>query len=216
MTTNKINDKIIHFDFQTKKELNLTFHRIQEFYESPYTKIKGKYFTGDQFIDLYSDDEGNLSYFSFWEGINLPIRILQEFNYVFENELSKRECNINSELIKNNMTSGYIIGTVNGCPLTMRHEISHAMFHLFSEYKQKCTDVINSIPPEISSVLYQNLLDIEYSEEVLIDELVAYMIAYEHKEWEEIFPLIDFKDLEGWTRQLEFLNYTYNELLTNE
>ena len=62
----KITDKIILVSADSQEELNRTFLRFQEHYESP--EWKGKIFTDGQFRAWYSEKYGANTYERDWSG----------------------------------------------------------------------------------------------------------------------------------------------------
>ncbi len=81
------------YTFPNQYELASTFIRLQEFYESPYKEIKGKYFTSENFMDLYAKDQkdNKFTYFDDWNGFNIPGDIVLKFAQLFQNDLTKKE-----------------------------------------------------------------------------------------------------------------------------
>ena len=61
------------------------FCRYQEFYESPYPQIRGKFFTLEQYMKLYIDTnkKPHFTYPSDWTGYNIPSKVLLEAKNTF-------------------------------------------------------------------------------------------------------------------------------------
>jgi hypothetical protein len=121
MKATKISDKRLLLEFPTQKELTLHFFRISEFFESDSENIKGKRFSFDEFVDHYSDKKGNLDYFSYWEGFNIPVKILVEFAKTFFEDLSEREIKILKAVSESkiNQTDGYVVACKEGDKITL-------------------------------------------------------------------------------------------------
>ncbi len=142
--------EILLLEYPSNMEMNLSTFRISEFFEGD---LKGKKFTTDQFIEEWSDENGNMdileyggkfySYFSYWDGINFTKKVLDKFAAKFESDLSVRE----KEIIRAARKSSYIIA--------------------LAENGAQSTDPA-----------YEN------------EEIHAYLVGYDQKEYESFFPLI--------------------------
>ncbi len=208
MKITKLSPKRLLLEFATRKEMTLSNFRISEFFEGK-EGIKGQYFTADQFIDKYSDEKGDLDYFSYWEGFNYPKADLMIFYRTFE-DLSTREINIinASKQIDDN---GYIISCEEGDAMTIKHETAHAIFFENEEYKVKATEVINTLDSSIIEKYKNHLKEMGYIEEVLIDEMNAYLVAFDQEEWDECFPSIKEEDIYSHRANLNGLFDNYNK-----
>ena len=211
MKATKLTDKILLIEFPTRKEMTLTMFRIQEFYEGK-EGIKGCYFTPDQFIDAYSDEKGDIDYFSYWDGFNVPTDIIFDFAKKFTMPemgrvgLSIRECNIIKEIYENiQEQSGYLITIVEGDEITLKHEMAHAYFFTDAEYRGAALVILSSIPLVIREKLRQALLKSDYCEEVVNDEIQAYLTAYDKEEWAELFPDIAEGEIKEYSAKLQVL-----------
>lgn len=176
MKLNKINDQILHFEADSLKELTLTFCRIQEFYESPFDHIRGKKFDMFDFVSAYTRDDGHFDYFSSWHGFNFP-------SYVFFNwrklhtAITKPERNL-LRMIKANTDSRpfYVIATLSGANSALDHEVAHAMFYLYDDYKAEVLEAINQIDPALQLIFNQQFAhSMGYGENVFADETHAYL-----------------------------------------
>jgi hypothetical protein len=167
------NQNIIHLIFKNQKELTLTLCRPQEFYECNSTKLRGKVFTFDQFIDHYTDEEGYLTYFSYWSGFNLPGEVLEEFYNLFM--LTDREQKVKQITDKFKGKSYYVIAAKNGDSETLKHELVHAHYYLDPVYKQEANVLVKHMRPELRKQISSALKELGYSQNVMIDEINAYM-----------------------------------------
>ncbi len=80
-----ITPQILHVDTGTMYEIGSLFIRMQEFYECPDERFRGKYFTLDEYMDWYAGrhPQGKFSYFEDWAGFNIPGSSLIKFWNVF-------------------------------------------------------------------------------------------------------------------------------------
>lgn len=189
--------EILLLEYPSNMEMNLATFRISEFFEGD---LKGKKFTTDQFIEGWSDEDGNmdifeyngkfLSYFAYWDGLNFTKKSLDKFTVKFALELSARE----KEVIRAARKSSYIIAlTENGVESTRRHEFSHAFSFTDKVYKTKVFEIVESIPQELRDKFVSGLEGMGYSvgdHDYENEEIHAYLVGYNQKEYESFFPLI--------------------------
>ena len=190
--------EILLLEYPSNMEMNLSTFRISEFFEGD---LKGKKFTTDQFIEEWSDENGNMdtleydgkfySYFSYWDGINFTKKSLDKFTAKFVLELSAREKEIIRAAFRG---SSYIIAlTENGSQSTRRHEFSHAFSFTDKAYKTKVFEIVESIPKELRDKFLSGLEGMGYSigdPAYENEEIHAYLVGYDQKEYENFFPLI--------------------------
>lgn len=201
MQLTKISDQILHITCATRKELTLNFCRIQEFYESSYNHIRGRYFSLYDFIKAYADDNGELTYFKDWSGFNFPGKVYYQWHALNDRYLTEGERYIDS-MIRSAMGPGtpefYLIATTKGCdPDTINHEIAHAMFTLDSGYRIVASGAVMAIKPKLFNNLSAKLKKMGYGENVVVDEIQAYLSTTEVDELDSIFPLTlkEFREL---------------------
>ena len=189
--------EILLLEYPSNLDINLAAFRISEFFEGD---LKGKKFTTDQFIEEWSDENGNMdileyggkfySYFSYWDGINFTKKVLDKFAVKFESDLSVRE----KEIIRAARKSSYIIALAeNGAQSTRRHEFSHAFSFTDKAYKTKVFEIVESIPKELRDKFVSGLEGMGYSigdPAYENEEIHAYLVGYDQKEYENFFPLI--------------------------
>lgn len=190
--------EILLLEYPSNMEMNLSTFRISEFFEGD---LKGKKFTTDQFIEGWSDENGNMdifeydgkfySYFSYWDGLNFTKKSLDKFTAKFVLELSAREKEIIRAAFRG---SSYIIAlTENGAESTRRHEFSHAFSFTDKVYKTKVFEIVESIPKELRDKFVSGLEGMGYSigdTAYENEEIHAYLVGYDQKEYESSFPLI--------------------------
>ena len=189
--------EILLLEYPSNMEMNLATFRISEFFEGD---LKGKKFTIDQFIEGWSDEDGNMdifeyngeyfSYFSYWDGLNFTKKSLDKFALKFALELSARE----KDVIRAVRKSSYIIAlTENGAESTRRHEFSHSFSFTDKVYKTKVFEIVESIPQELREKFLSGLDGMGYTigdPAYENEEIHAYLVGYDEKEYESFFPLI--------------------------
>jgi hypothetical protein len=191
--TYQLDGKVMSLIFKSKKEMALSMMRIAEFYESPHSNIKGKYFTHEDILDTYSSEDGDFEYMNYYEGFNVPKVNTEGFRYFFHEKLTKREEYI--LLLLRNSDVKYLIATMEGDVDTLDHELAHARFALDPEYNQQIQKVIYSIPKDVYALLQFDLLQ-NYDMDVIDDEIQAYLQTAPMEELEETFPSFNWHELE--------------------
>jgi hypothetical protein len=147
-----------------------TFLRFQEYYESP--MFHGKIFSLEQYGKWYALVNGSFSYYSDWGGFNIPSIILDPFRRGQFDPLSDEERYF-LDLLPDDKSDYYIIGSVYGNGSALKHEFVHALYYLYRQYKE---DVLSHMNIFDTFFLIQNLIDMGYWEGVIDDEINAYSL----------------------------------------
>jgi hypothetical protein len=181
MKTKLFGDNIICFTADTQKELTLTFFRVQEFYESQKPALFRKAFDAYTFLTEMMDDEGNINYFSEWDGFNIPSHIFSAWMHstVYEDR-SMYEEEMIDQIFKKLDTAKlfYVIGVRKGDEDTLKHEICHALYYTDTQFKQEADNLVSvfaSTYPKLYDQFRQDLLNMGYAADVVQDELVAWL-----------------------------------------
>ncbi len=190
LKVNEVRKHVLHVEFPNQYLMGATLFRLQEFYESPYAEIRSKLFSLEYAMDLYAgrSPEKTFTYFDDWSGFNIPDYSIQFFYDTFENHLLEKEKKffsaIHKYIYQNNKY--YIIGTsADADKEDMTHELSHAYFYIYKKYK---LDMINLMTNyKHYTFLQKELLNMEYSQEVISDEIQAYLATNNKKNYSELF-----------------------------
>lgn len=169
----------------------MTMCRPQEFYESAHEEIRGKKFDWEKFIEIFSDEDGRLEYFSFWSGFNFPGTSFEKFLRLFDGDLSRRERHLAKEVFSrvDRTRPYYIIATLPSATETIRHELAHAFFSVNSEYRKSAEDLVGEVSSEIRDKIESGLSKMGYSSEVHVDETQAYLATGTSAELKKRFDL---------------------------
>lgn len=168
---------LIHIQFDSQYDLTSTMIRFQEFYESSYKQIRGKYFTLEAYMDIYAQEHGNFTYFSDWSGFNIPDKVFLNAWRTFTGNLRDKEMVLCHAVSQFNY--GYIIATVKGCKFdTVSHEIMHGFYYLDSSYRKSVNKLVKELSPEAKQRWFNFLQGKGYAKKVWIDELHAYAIDF--------------------------------------
>lgn len=178
MKVNLINGNIYHLIGDNAYELGSTFIRMEEFYESPFEDIRGKWFSLDYYMDLYAASKnGNFSYFDDWGGFNIPGNSLLDFFDKFEDDLRTKEHNVKQIIEKHildNDPNFYVIGSTPSADI-LEHEYAHAKYYLNPEYRGACDYIYEDMPALVKSQISGKLLAMGYDQTKVEDETHAYL-----------------------------------------
>ena len=155
----------------SQEELGRTFIRFQEFYESPNPDFRGKIFTLGAVRQWYSVKYGADTYHHDWTGFNFPSRVLLPFKQGLFDPLTSEEIEL-LNLFKYRHDNFYIMGAQNNA--TLRHELSHALYDSNEKYRNEIDSYIKKNKRGLAKTR-QYILDKGYAEEVINDEIQAYI-----------------------------------------
>lgn len=175
------------------------FCRYQEFYESPYPQIRGKFFTIEEYMKLYTTQNKKLhfTYQSDWTGYNIPSKVLLEARSTFGSPVSQYDYTMN-EIIeyceresriqnRGEQHSWYLIGVDKLKSGVMNHEIAHGFYFTNPHYKVEMDYLIGDINVKDYEHLKKILVKGGYSDDkcIIDDEIQAYMSTGKHTEWND-------------------------------
>ena len=169
MKITKVIDRVFHVNCNTQRELTQLFIRLEEHYESP--QFKGKIFTLGEYRAWYAKEYGAWTYYTDWDGFNIPGSGTVPFRTGLFDPLSAEE-KLLLGLIPHQMEEYYIIGTYGNDTETLDHEIAHAMYSIDPEYKSEVNRIIQQYKLK---ELKTFLLSMGYHKDVLNDECNAYL-----------------------------------------
>jgi hypothetical protein len=196
-----LHPKILLLKFGDQIEMNKSLARIQEYYEG--TDLAGTIFTLGQMRENQIKNQGIFKYYEWVHGCNFPSSALTPFFQGLFDPLSPEEQKI-VEMLRYRRDDYYIISIFDTDEESKveDHEIAHAMFTIFPEYKKK---VLNILEPYFDDGYLDELIEYlreeDYSDSVLMDECNAYIIEDD----------IDIKIHEGLKTDLKNLFNLYKD-----
>ncbi|PIN90562.1 hypothetical protein COU60_01335 [Candidatus Pacearchaeota archaeon CG10_big_fil_rev_8_21_14_0_10_34_76] len=161
--------------YPDKRTLCETHLRPQEHYESP--KFRGKIFTLTEFVPWYKQDRNTdeFTYYSDWNGFNVPSKSFEAFfDGRFDPLSDKEQALIN--FAKNLPRPFYLIATHKphpGAAGVVRHELAHALWATNPGYMQEAERLVKSSDPR---GLIDHLRSVGYDDSVIWDEVHAQSI----------------------------------------
>lgn len=176
----KIDDRIYLLIFKNQYEITSTLLRFQEYYESPF--FRGKIFSLKEFKEWYIKNSpngkksGRFTYYTDWNGFNIPSYILKPFYKGKFNPLSQKEKRL-LDLFENNKSRYYIVGihkNMKNVEDILKHETAHGLFYTNQKYKKDVLAILKEFDIE---KIKEELRYKGYCEEVLNDEVHAYSIG---------------------------------------
>jgi hypothetical protein len=195
-TIKEIRKKVYLIESDTQYEIASMFLRPQEYYESPFENVRGKYFSLEEYMDTYARANGAFTYYTDWCGFNISSTVFKEFLKVFAYDLNQKE-NLLISLIRqlNPNLDGdfYIIGACKSkCNKeTLLHETAHAYWFFDPIYKAKMEDLIANLSIEMYEDAACALVDRGYADRFVKDELQAYLATASR---EKILAVMDWKN----------------------
>jgi len=184
---------VVMVEAESQYALCSMFLRPQEYYESPYENIRGKYFTLEEYMDTYAKDRGAFTYYTDWIGFNIPSDVFVNFVNLFHYTFTAKEnllVNGIRNLIPNLEGNFYIIGVCKGKwnKETIEHETAHALWHLDPVYRDKMRTLLYN---KVRLYLYEkakiSLESVGYDSKVINDELQAYLATASRKKILKLF-----------------------------
>lgn len=188
---------IFLLEFHNEYDMCMTFLRYQEYYESPFSKFRGKSFKILDFMKWYSlkFGKGSFTYPIDWAGFNFYGNVIKEVRDLGIPDLNEYDAQMYKvyQQCKKKAAGDkfYIIGVVkdNGA---LDHEIAHGLYYLNPHYKREMNALVKKMAPELREYMNAYLLKVGYTPRVFVDETQANMAttedlgAYSGREY---FPL---------------------------
>jgi hypothetical protein len=168
---------VYHFNFDTQEECAKTFCRFEEYYESPFWQ--GKIFTLDQYKEWYIKTYGQWSYYTDWNGFNIPDYAFKPFFYDKFKNITKEEKKVLKQLpLPNSTEKYYVIATHNSGESTLKHELAHALYYVNEEYFNNVYKILLLHDYPVRP-LYDWMIEEGYTISSALDEFHAYLLEYE-------------------------------------
>jgi hypothetical protein len=184
---------VVHLVFPTMKALTTSMFRIEEFYESPHTAIKGRYFAVETFLEVYADDDGDVRYFRWWDGFNVPREAVDAFEQLFlPHGLTAREQAVLAVVQQQN--ARYLIATSEDTDAaTVAHEVAHARWAVDPAYRAACEQALALLKASTRRVIVRALLKADYPNDaaILEDEIHAYLLTDPKKSLRKLLKAAD-------------------------
>jgi hypothetical protein len=167
----------------------MLFCRYQEYYESPFSEIRGKFFTLEEYMRVYTQNN-NKNYFSYpddWSGFNVPSSILTEANRLFQDNPSPYDSAMTNIINycekeasrRNNYQPHlwYLVGVDKLTSTTMEHEIAHGLYYTNLKYKVEMDYITSDMLLKDQISLRKELIKSGYANDksILYDEIQAFM-----------------------------------------
>lgn len=168
----------------------MLFCRYQEFYESPFKEIRGKHFSLEYYMWIYTKQRKSevFTYPRDWSGYNIPSGSIEKALDVFyyENTPSPYDkimsdiyftCENYPLRFDKPRSKWYLLGADSYKSQTMDHEIAHGLYYTNKKYKKSVQELISSIKHKDYSFLCRNLVKMGYANDkkILDDEIQAFL-----------------------------------------
>jgi hypothetical protein len=196
MRVEQIDDNIYNLIMNTQSILCRTFMRFQEHYESP--KYKGEIFSRREFKEWYKRDRGSdiFTYEVDWTGFNFPSWVLKPFYEGKFDPLLDCEKKLLEQFEHIKDERFYVIGTLPCDKEILIHEIAHGLWDCNEQYREEQQFIIDFHHIKPVDKLREHLIVMGYCQEVIEDEVHAYLMCeQEYMEWQGVYSK-KFKSLE--------------------
>lgn len=184
----EIRPQIFAVSIKDHYQRTMLFCRYQEFYESPFDKIRGKFFTWEKYMVIYKNKwkKKLFTYPEDWSGFNIPSNIVEKGLDVFSKDKGPYDeimndiyyyCENYPLKFDKPRTKWYLIGADGFKSSTMNHEIAHGLYYTSKEYKQNCIGLISEIKPKHYEKLTNRIVKMGYinDKKIIDDEIQAFM-----------------------------------------
>lgn len=186
----EIHPRIFAVSIKNDYDRAMLFCRYQEFYESPFKQIRGKYFSLEYYMWLYTKKRKDeiFTYPRDWSGYNIPSKSVEKALDVFYHKNTPSpydrimsdiyfSCENNPLKSGNPRSKWYLLGADSYKSLTMDHEIAHGMYFTDKKYKKSADELVSSIKSKDYSFLCKNLVKMGYANDkkILNDEIQAFL-----------------------------------------
>ena len=191
-TFEKIASNMYLFTFDTRYNLCMTFVRLIEFNVVPESRFCNQYFTLEEFMDWYSlerSDKSSEQYFTYPidnSGFNVYGKDFLLWYRYFKNNLGKKEKMAFKNILKldrKEIQKSYFIAIYKGRGMrsTLNHEKAHTYYAENKDYRRKVHKLIRQLTKEEKAVLIKKLKKEEYLNEVINEEMNAYIATGGHR-----------------------------------
>jgi len=193
----KMREGVYMLSFTQHIDLCYAFMRYQEFYESTNPHFYGKTFTWAEYIRWYTltnKKEGSnphaFYYASDWSGFNHPLEVIgkvHDLGIPDPNHYDDIMYGI-YKLIMTECDKAYLIGAAPGTS-TEKHEMTHALYYLNSEYKNRVFGTIHTrnknrtkLIDDMSDILFK----MGYATSSIVDEINAFTTTGDMKFFDKL------------------------------
>lgn len=185
----EIKPKIFGVSVKDRYQRAMLFCRYQEFYESPYKEIRGKEFSWEHFMHLYTKKTKQelFTYPKDWSGFNIPSKVIEKAITTFSFKTWGRYDEIMSHIwhycenyplkFEKPRTKWYLIGYGGNDIATLKHEVAHGFYYTNRNYKSEMDHLISKIGKANYNKIKNVLIDMGYvgDKKIIDDEIQAYM-----------------------------------------
>ena len=171
----KPHPKIYLFLGDSPADLGRPFVRLAEYFESPSKLFYRRYFTLAAFKKWYARTQspsGTFSYYRDFFGYNIPGDVAMNFFTLYAERMTVDELNL-LKMLGDTPRDFYLIGAPAKSAATVDHELHHAMFHLFPDYRKM---MIGLLAGENLAGVRRFLKSAMYRRDVFADESCAYLM----------------------------------------
>jgi hypothetical protein len=174
MKPTTIGSQILHLQFPSRKAMGRTLMRYEETYESP--EFRGRAFCREEFRNWYRAQYGSFTYFTDWDGFNIPDHVFRRFLAGDFDPLTAEEKRVLRAVKAHNASRYYVIATHRATHRsTLKHELAHALYYLYPGYRLRVGLAVLGLGLSLFNV-FRFLRRNRYGATVYLDEAHAYVL----------------------------------------
>ncbi len=184
-TKTQIADKIYQIQYINQKDMSASFGRFIEYWENPV--LMGKIFSWQDVSDWYIENTergqktGKFLYYDEYEGFAVPSSVMKPFYAGCFSSLKIGEQDLLDQFESIREEDFYIIATYDRSESeTEDHEIAHAFYNLYPDYRKQALSILRTIDP-IIRIKLNKWHEAEVHPKRWLDETQAYLATdYDH------------------------------------
>jgi len=170
-------DGCVLLRYQSVPDVARSFFRVAEYYDGKHYGGQSRQVSLTDFLDNWMDRQGNVDYFKFWDGFNIP-------DHAFRSWLKSAKPLSKAEQVMvdavNRASKGLkkycVIGVGGTDSATLRHEMFHARYYLDSTFKGQADALIQTHKndPAFKAITQTLIKKLDYVDHV-DEEAAAYL-----------------------------------------
>jgi hypothetical protein len=170
-------DGCILLKYKTVPDVARSFFRVTEYYDGKHYGGSSRSVSLVDFLDNWMDRAGNVDYFKFWDGFNIPDRAFRSWKKSAGALSGAEQVMVDAV---NRAAKGLgkycVIGVGGNDSATLRHEMFHARYYLDSAFKSQADALIRAHKndPAFKAITQTLIKKLDYVDHVN-EEAAAYL-----------------------------------------
>jgi hypothetical protein len=167
-------DGCVLLQYKTIPNLARSFFRVAEYYDGNHYSGKSGQVTLVDFLDQWMDQNGDVDYFKFWDGFNIPDRAFRSWLKSAGKLSTAEQVMVTAvEKASKGMKKFCIIGVGNKDADTVKHEMFHAKYYLDADFKRQADQLFDECRNDPVIKTMAKVLKTKLDYQAHVDEEVA-------------------------------------------